>query len=276
MRRVGLASAVPRSPMRWLGSVLAYGYLGLVYAFIFLPVVALMLFSFQDGLVPVPPFHGPTLRWYAELFADERMMAALRNSVWVGLTSSAIATGLGFLAAYGLARYRPPAASVIRGVLIAPIAVSYLVIGLGLSIVANQLGVGRSLTLVVIGHVVINLPLAFAVVLSQMSPAQERLERAARDLGASEVRVLALVTVPVLLPGLLAAFALSFTLSWDEFVIAFLLTRFDVTLPVEIWSSIRTGLDPETNAVGTLVFLLSVGLLAITLAVVSRLSRRRV
>lgn len=267
----------PRSAatvMRRLGSLLALAYLAAVYAFIFLPVFALMLFSFQDGLVPVPPFHGPTLRWYAALLADERMMAALRNSVWVGLASSCIATALGFLAAYGLARYRPRAALLVRGILIAPIAVSYLVIGLGLSIVANELGAGRSLALVVIGHVVINLPLAFAVVLSQMSPAQERLEKAARDLGASEPRVLALITVPVLLPGILAAFALSFTLSWDEFVIAFLLTRFEVTLPVEIWSSIRTGLDPETNAVGTLVFLLSVGLLAVTLSVVSRLRRR--
>ena len=88
--------------------------------------------------------------------------------------------------------------------------------------------------------------------------------------------MLALITVPVLLPGLLAAFALSFTLSWDEFVIALLLSRFDVTLPVEIWSSLRTGLDPETNAVGTLVFALSVGLLAATYAVVSRLRRSSV
>ncbi len=126
-----------------------------------------------------------------------------------------------------------------------------------------------------IGHVVINLPLAFAVILSQMDDQQERLERAARDLGASEARVLALVTVPVVLPGLLAAFALSFTLSWDEFVIALLLSRFDVTLPVEIWSALRTGLDPETNAVGTLVFVLSVGLLAATYLVVARLGRRR-
>jgi spermidine/putrescine transport system permease protein len=80
--------------------------------------------------------------------------------------------------------------------------------------------------------------------------------------------------VPTLLPGILGAMALSFTLSWDEFIIALLLTRFDVTLPVEIWSALRTGLDPETNAVGTLVFVLSVGLLVVTYAVVTRLRRR--
>lgn len=262
--------------MKRLGSLVGIAYLGLVYLFIFLPVITLMLFSFQDGMVPVPPFRGPSLRWYETLFANERIMAALGNSVVVGLASAAIATLLGFLAAYGLARHRPAAAQAVRAVLVAPLAVSYLVIGLGLSIGANELGAGRSLVLVTIGHVVINLPLAFAVVLSQMSEQQETLEKAARDLGASEVRVLALITVPVLLPGLLAALALSFTLSWDEFVIALLLSRFDVTLPVEIWSALRTGLDPETNAVGTLVFVLSVGLLAATYVIVARLRRRSV
>lgn len=259
--------------MKKLGALVGVLYLALVYLFIFLPVIVLMLFSFQDGLVPVPPFHGPSLRWYESLLANERMTAALRNSVVVGLVSAAIATFLGFLAAYGLSRYRPVAARAVRAFLIAPLAVSYLVIGLGLSLGASELRIAHSLTLVTIGHVVINLPLAFAIVLSQMNEPQERLEKAARDLGASEVRVLALITVPVLLPGLLAAFALSFTLSWDEFVIALLLSRFDVTLPVEIWSSLRTGLDPETNAVGTLVFVLSIGLLAATYLVVSRLRR---
>lgn len=262
--------------MRRLGTALGFAYLGLVYLFIFLPVLTLMLFSFQDGRVPVPPFRGFSLRWYESLFGNERMMSALGNSVGVGLASAGIATFLGFLAAYGLARYRPAAARAVRAILIAPLAVSYLVIGLGLSIGANELRIGRSLTLVTIGHAVINLPLAFAVVLSQMSEQQERLEKAARDLGASEIRVLALITVPLVLPGLLAAFALAFTLSWDEFVIALLLSRFDVTLPVEIWSALRTGLDPETNAVGTLVFALSVGLLAATYVLVARLRRRSV
>ncbi|MFN2332697.1 MAG: ABC transporter permease, partial [Halomonas sp.] len=83
-------------------------------------------------------------------------------------------------------------------------------------------------------------------------------ERAARDLGANEGRVITLVTIPMLAPAILAAFFLAMTLSWDEFVIAFLLTRFDVTLPVEIWSLLRSGLSPKTNAIGSLVFLGSV------------------
>jgi spermidine/putrescine transport system permease protein len=259
---------------RVLGVALGIAYVLAIYAFIYLPVVTLMLFSFQEGRVAVPPFRGPSLQWYESLFENERMMTALSNSVVVGLVSATIATLLGFLAAYGVARFRPAAGEALRGFLVAPLAVSYLLIGLGLSLGWTELGVGRSLVLVVIGHVVINLPLAFVVLLSQMSEQQVRLEWAARDLGASDARVLMLVTVPVLSPGILASLALCFTLSWDEFIIALLLTRFDVTLPVEIWSALRTGLDPETNAAGTLVFLLSVGVLVLALAVVARLRRR--
>ncbi|MDF1595229.1 MAG: ABC transporter permease [Acidimicrobiia bacterium] len=256
--------------MKRIGGVIRYSYLAAVFGFILLPVLALVLFSFQDGALAVPPLRGLSLRWYEALFADGRMMAALRNSALVAITSALICTVLGFLAAYGLARFRPKGVQALRAFLIAPLGVSYLVIGLGLSLAFSELAIGRSLITVTIGHVVINLPLAFAIILSQMNEQQARFEQAARDLGARESRVLALVAVPLLAPGLLAAFLLSFTLSWDEFVIALLLTRFDVTLPVEIWSALRTGLNPKTNAAGTIVFALSIGMLIITYALIRR------
>jgi spermidine/putrescine transport system permease protein len=111
--------------------------------------------------------------------------------------------------------------------------------------------------------VVINLPLCFAIIYSSMGDHHINIERAARDLGASDLKVMALVTAPMLLPSLLASFFLSMTFSWDEFIIAFLLSRFDVTLPVEIWSLLRSGLNPKTNAIGSLVFLVSVTLLIV-------------
>ena len=119
----------------------------------------------------------------------------------------------------------------------------------------------------------INLPLCFAILYAQMSEPQARIERAARDLGAAEWQVLLLVTVPLLWPALFAAFFLAFTLSWDEFIIAFLLTRFDVTLPVEIWSALRTGLNPATNAVGSLVFGVSIVLVLLVELVLLRRAR---
>ena len=235
--------------------------LALGYGFIFLPVVVLVLFSFQAGRLPVPPFNGPSLKWYGQVLADRDLMAALGNSLAVALVSSALALVLGFLAAHALARYRLPGSVMMRALLIAPMTVSYLIIALGLLTVFNSVGVRPSLLATGIGHVVINLPLCFAVLYAAMGDQQKNAERAARDLGASEVRVLWLVSAPMLTAPMLAAFFLSVTFSWDEFIIAFLLTRFEVTLPVEIWSMLRSGLSPKTNAVGSLVFLVSITLL---------------
>lgn len=238
-------------------------YLGAAFVFIYLPVGALVLFSFQGGSLPVPPFDGPSLRWYAEVLAEDDLTDALGNSLLVAAGSGAVAVVLGFLAAYGLARHRLPGSALLRGVLIAPLTVSYLIVGLGLLIVLNRTGAGLSLWTAGIGHVVINLPLCFAIIYASMGAQQQNAERAARDLGAREAQVVLLITVPMLAPAILAAFFLSVTLSWDEFIIAFLLTRFDVTLPVEIWSMLRSGLSPRLNAIASLVFLVSVTLVLI-------------
>jgi spermidine/putrescine transport system permease protein len=236
-------------------------YMAAIYAFIFLPVAVLVIFSFQDGRLPVPPLKGITLKWYAEVLSDRALTAALLNSLLVAIISSAIALVLGFLAAVALARYRLPGSALMRGVLIAPMTVSYLIIALGLLSLWNRLGLTVSLWATGIGHTIINLPLCFAIVYAAMGDQQRHAERAARDLGASEARVLWHITAPMLIPSLAAAFFLSVTFSWDEFIIAFLLTRFDVTLPVEIWSMLKSGLNPKTNAVGSLVFLVSITML---------------
>lgn len=240
----------------WAGLVAAFA------VFIYLPVAVLVLYSFHDGRVPVPPFAGPTLDWYAKVLADGKLLAGARHSVAVGVVSSAVATGLGFLAAYGFARHRIPGRRLLESLIVVPLTVSYLVIGLGLLIGLGALGLSKSLVAVGIGHVVINLPLCFLIALSQMGPAEAKLEAAARDLGAGERDVILRVALPLAAPALTAAFFLAFTLSWDEFVIAFLLTNFDVTLPVVIWSMLRTGLNPATNAAGTLVFAVSLALVA--------------
>lgn len=264
-------------PMRkTLGNVAAALYLIAIYGFIFLPVATLVLFSFKGGRFPIPPFADPTLKWYGEVFADPKLTEALVNSLTVAVASSAIACLLGFLAAYGLARHRLPADGLQRFLLTVPLTVSYLIIGLGLLIVANALGVKKSLWLVGVGHVVINLPLCFAIIYASMGEHQQNAERAARDLGAGELQVLALITAPMLMPALIAAFFLAMTFSFDEFIIAFLLSRFEVTLPVEIWSLLRSGLNPKTNAVGSVVFLVSITLvLILELSVFRRLSIRR-
>jgi spermidine/putrescine transport system permease protein len=233
-------------------------YAAAIYGFIFLPVAVLVLFSFQGTMFPIPPFNGPSLRWYEAILNDARLTDGLVNSLFVAVATSALATLLGFLSAWGFARFHLPASALLRGLITLPLTVSYLIIGMGLLIFFNRIGLPKSLVAAGIGHVVINLPLCFAIIYSQMGDHQANVERAARDLGAREWQVLTLVTAPMLWPALFASFFLSMTFSWDEFVIAFLLTRFDTTLPVEIWNLLRAGLNPKTNAVGSLVFGVSI------------------
>ena len=244
--------------MRALTKILVSAYALAIYGFIFLPVVVLVLFSLQATSFPIPPFTGPSLRWYEVVLADQRLTSALLNSVLVALLSSLAAVALGFLAAWGFARHHLPRSGLLRGLITLPLTVSYLIIGMGILILFNAAGIPKSLVAAGIGHVVINLPLCFAIVYSQMGEHQVNIERAARDLGASEWKVLFMVSVPVMWPAIFASFFLSMTFSWDEFVIAFLLTRFDTTLPVEIWNMLRSGLNPRTNAVGSLVFAVSI------------------
>jgi len=249
--------------MRRLATLAAALYALAIYAFIFLPVAVLVLFSFQATSFPIPPFTGPSLRWYEVVLADPRLTSALVNSLLVAVLSSAAAVVLGFLAAWGFARHVLPGSALMRGLITLPLTVSYLIIGMGLLILFNRIGLPKSLIAAGIGHVVINMPLCFAITYSQLGDHQINFERAARDLGAPEWKVLLLVTVPVMAPALFASFFLSMTFSWDEFVISFLLTRFDTTLPVEIWNLLRSGLNPRTNAIGSLVFLVSIVLVLV-------------
>lgn len=235
-------------------------YAAAVYLFIFLPVIVLIIFSLQSTSFPIPPFTGPSLRWYDAILGDARLTSALVNSLAVAAVSSFMAAALGFLSAWGFARFLLPGSSLLRGLLTLPLTVSYLIIGMGLLIMFNWLGLPKSLIAAGIGHVVINLPLCFAIIYSQMGDHQINIERAARDLGAREWQVLFLITMPIMWPAIFASLFLSMTFSWDEFVISFLLTRFETTLPVEIWNLLRSGLTPKTNAVGSLVFGVSVAL----------------
>lgn len=257
---------------QWISEIASGGYLLLALGFIYLPVVILVLFSFQDGSLPVPPFDGPSLRWYDKLFANERLLDSLVNSVVVAVLSALVTTLLGFLAAYGLSRSPIRFDGAARFLLIAPITVSYLIIGMGLLTTFNVAGIPKSLLAVGIGHVVINLPLSFAIIFSQMSDHHKNIDAAAHDLGASDLQTIILISAPMMKIPLIASFCLSATLSWDEFIVAFLLSRFEVTLPVIIFEMLRAGLTPEVNAAGTLVFAIS--MIIILIAATALLFRR--
>ena len=133
-----------RGPHLRLATVFGGFYMTACYVFIFLPVVVLVLFSFQGGNLPVPPFNGPSLRWYQAAFADGRLVDGFVNSLMVGGVSSALSVLIGFLGAYGIARYEFPGKGAMQAVIILPLAVSYLLIGMGLLVSASALGLGPS------------------------------------------------------------------------------------------------------------------------------------
>ena len=172
--------------MRRCSAILAAGSTPLaVYAFIFLPVVVLVLFSLQATSFPIPPFTGPSLRWYEAVLADARLTAGARQfrrwsrccRRWSRSSSASSPPG-----ASPASRCR--GAALLRGLITLPLTVSYLIIGMGLLVLFNAVGVPKSLLAAGIGHVVINLPLCFAIIYSQMGDHQINVERAARDLGA--------------------------------------------------------------------------------------------
>ena len=156
----------------------------------------------RGTLFPIPPFNGPSLRWYEAVLADPRLTDGARQFAPRRVHLARPPLVLGFLAAWGFARFHL-LPRVLRGLITLPLTVSYLIIGMGLLIFFNGLGVPKSLTAAGIGHVVINLPLCFAIIYSQMGEHQANIERAARDLGAQEWQVLALVTAPDAVAGAL-------------------------------------------------------------------------
>ena len=238
---------------------LLYGYLVAAVAFVLLPVAILILFSFSAARYTRFPIKAYSFKWYEQLFANDALIDALIRSAVLGVLCGLTTTLLGFLAAYCLARYEFPFKAAFHTFLILPVTVSYTIIGLGLLIFFTQIGLAGSFVAVWIAHTALFLPIPVAIIYSQLTRYQMNLERAAKDLGASTPSTLIYITLPLIAPAALASFFLTFTLSWDEFIVAFFLGGFEVTLPVKILLMIRSGLHPTINAVGALVFIVSMG-----------------
>jgi len=234
-----------------------YAYYILSFIFIFLPVVVLVAFSFSSAKFPRFPFEMLTLDWYRAVFANEAMVKALLRSLLLGVATGLSTCILGFLAAYNLARYKVRFKAFIQTFLILPMTISYVIIGLGLLIFFSAINIPKSLFAVWLAYTVVFLPIPVGIIYSQLGRHQVNLERAALDLGANTFKTMIYITVPLVFPAIMASFLLTFTLAWDEFIIAFFLCGFEATLPVEIWVRLRSGISPMINAVGTVVIVIS-------------------
>lgn len=224
-----------RDTGRWLG--LAYYVILLI--FLQLPILILIIFSFNDSVLLVFPLKGFTLDWYKQLFAAEELINAAKNSLIIGLVSSILATALGTMGAIGIARFDFPGRQFFLNIATLPLVIPYVVLGVALLILFRSVGIELSIWTIMIGHAVINVPYVMLIVAARLSGFANNLEEAAMDLGATYWGTLMRVTLPISAPALVAAFLSSFTLSFDEFSLAFFLSGTENTLPVYLYSQLR-------------------------------------
>jgi spermidine/putrescine transport system permease protein len=238
-------------------------YAVLVFAFIYLPIVVLVLYSFnRDGVGGFPPRHF-TLDWYRQLFSDSAIWDSVINSLLVATASVALSLTLGLLAALALDRANFPGKALFRRLVLLPLILPGIITGLSLLMFAVFAGMQLGLLTVFLGHGTALISVATTELFAGLQKLDRTQEEASLDLGATPWQTFWRVTLPNLKLSLIAAGLLIFTLSMDEIAVTFFLIGRDNTLPLEIWGRLRRGITPEINAISTLIFAVSVALIVI-------------
>ena len=223
--------------------------------FLYVPIVVLVVMSFNASRLPFV-WDGFSLKWYGALFQNAEILEGLTNTLIVALGATLFATILGTLIAIGIARYFR--SSLLEAFALAPAILPDIVLGIGLLVFYVLVGIGLGLHSVLLAHVVFGMAFVAAVVTARLSQTDPSLEEASRDLGASSVATFLRITVPSLAPAIIAGALLVFTLSIDEFVIAFFTDGPSTpTLPIVIYSMVRFGVTPDINALATLLMVVS-------------------
>ena len=241
--------------------IYALGYLVFLYA----PIILLPLFAFNDGTVIAFPLKGFTWQWFVALGDEPTLRGAALTSLIVALVSASLSTILGIMAARAATRYRFPGKGAIMGVIMVPLVLPEIIVGVSLLVVVvTLLGLNLSSWTVILGHTLICTPFAVAILQGAFGALDRSLEEAAVDLGQSRAGAFFRITLPLVAPGIVAAFLICFTISLDEFIIAFFLTGAEPTLPVYIWSQLRFPTKtPIVMALGTILVVLSIVLLTV-------------
>ena len=231
--------------------------------FLYVPVLFLPVFSFNDGTIVAFPLKGFTLKWYGQLAEAGPLWNALKNSLVVACASATLSTVLGLLAARAFVRHRTAWQGASEGLVMLPLVVPGVIVATGMLVTFVNLGLPPSRLAVILGHTFLLVPFAVAILKSAFEQFDSSLEEAARDLGESAFGAFRRVTLPVVAPGLLASFLVTFTVSFDEFVLAFFLAGSEPTLPIYIWSQIRFPAKlPSTLALASVLLLASMVMLA--------------
>ena len=241
----------------------AHLYVGAVLVFLFAPLVIIILLSFNSSSVPAFPMRGLTLHWYESVFSNESFRTALVTSLKIAALTALIAAVIGTLAALAFARHTFRARGFLMALLFAPLAMPGLITGVAMLTIYVALGMALSTTTIMIGHLVYATPFVVLAIVAGLSDLDPSLEESGRDLGRGPFGVFRKVTLPLVFPVIAGAAFVAAALSLDEFIITNFVSGSTVTLPLYIWSKLRIGVTPDTNAVGTLIL---VGLTVLSLA----------
>lgn len=230
-------------------------FAGLIYLFLYAPIGIVMFFSFNSAK-STQNFAGFSTKWYGELLQDQTILDAFYNSLYVGVVATAIATVIGTFTALALSRHEFRGKTFADSSIYAATVMPEIVVGVSLLVFFVAAGVGLGITTIVIAHVAFTISFVTIVVRARLSGMDRSIEEAAQDLGATPIQTFWRVTLPLILPGVMAGALLAFTLSFDDFVITFFVSGVgSSTLPLKIYSMLKFGVTPVINALSTVVVL---------------------
>ncbi|GAA0776440.1 ABC transporter permease [Clostridium subterminale] len=230
-------------------------YLVLIFIFLYAPIFALALFSFNDSK-SMAKWEGFTFKWYQQLFHNDRIISALITTVVVAILASAIATVIGTISAIGIDRMRGPKKAMLLNVNYLPVLNPDIVTAIGLMILFIFFNMKLGFLTMLLAHITFNIPYVVLSVLPKLKQLPDNVEEAAMDLGAKPMYTLRKVILPQIKPGIISGFLIAFTMSIDDFIISFFNTGNGVTnLSIEVYSMAKRGIKPEINALTTLMFI---------------------
>lgn len=248
----------------------------LVYIFMFAPIIATIVLSFNDSMFGGFPMTGFSLRWYEKLLTNQPVLSAFRTSLWIALATAAISTSVGVMMAYALVRFDFRGKQTLSTMVLMPALVPETILGVGLLVLLQALHQPRTTMLLLAGHILITLPYVVLVVQARLVGISKSYEEAGLSLGATRFAAFRELVLPLLLPAILASLLLAFTISFDNTSASLFWRPAGVeTLPTQILSMLKFSISPEVNALGTLMVLVTVGIPLIGGILVAGLSRAR-
>jgi spermidine/putrescine transport system permease protein len=245
-----------------------------VYIFMFAPIVATVILSFNSSMFGGFPMTGFSLQWYGKLLENAQVLAAFRTSLWIALVTAAITTAVGMVTAFALTRFEFRGKQALSTLVIMPALVPETILGVGLLVLIKAVDQPRTLLLLVLGHILLAVPYVVLVAQARMIGIRRVYEEAALSLGASRLSTFREITLPLLIPAVVAGALLAFTISFDNTSASLFWRPAGVeTMPTQILSMLKISISPEINALGTVMIVMTVGIPLVGGLMLQRLAR---